>query len=62
MITQICPSQEEITRRWNWSTDFVCRLIRVDIGLRQYISEGVQIFVHWHFFKSNMTAATAKYH
>ena len=47
---------------WNWSTDFFCRLIRVYIGLRQYFSEGVQNFVHWHFFKSIMAAATAKYH
>ena len=22
------------------------------IGLRQYFSEGVQNFVHWHFFKT----------
>ena len=47
---------------WNWSTDLFCRLIRVYIGLRQYLSEGVQNFVHWHIFKSNMAAATAKYH
>ena len=31
-----------------------CRLIRVYIGLRQYFSGGVQNFVHWHFFKSNI--------
>ena len=34
---------------WNWSRLF-CRLIRVYIGLGQYFSEGVQNFVHWHFF------------
>ena len=32
------------------------------IGLRQYFSEGVQNFVHWHFLKSNMAAVTPKYH
>ena len=60
------PSLDVVRRKshigWNWSTDFFCRLIRVYIGLRQYVSEGVQNFVHWHFFKSNMAAATAKYH
>ena len=45
---------------WNWSTDFFCRLIRVYIGLRQYFSEGVQNFVHWHFLKSNMNSLTTK--
>ena len=39
-----------------------CRLIRVHIGIRQYFAEGVQNVVHWHFFKSNMAAATPKYH
>ena len=47
---------------WNWSTDFFCRLIRVYVGLRQYFSEGVKNFIHWHFFKSNMAAATPQYH
>ena len=36
---------------WKWSTDFFCRLIRVYKGLRQYFSEGVQNFFHWHLKK-----------
>ena len=51
-----CISQEEITHR----VELEYR--RVYIGLRQYFSEGVQNFVHWHFLKSNMAAVTAKYH
>ena len=38
------------------------KIVIVYIGLRQYFSEGVQNFVHWQFFKSNMAAATDQYH
>ena len=62
MILTSRNSQEEITHRVELQYRLFCRLIRVYIGLRQYFSEGVQNFVHWHFFKSNMAAAKAKYH
>ena len=37
-------------------------LILVHNGLRQHFPEGVQIFVQWHFLKSNMAAATSLNH
>ena len=55
-------SQEEITHR----VELEYRLfLSIDSSLyrpKTIFSEGVQNFVHWHFFKSNMAAATAKYH
>ena len=55
-------SQEEIKHGWNWSTDFF-----LSIDSRLYMPKiiffrGCAQFHKLAFFKSNMAAATAKYH
>ena len=61
IIVYLHISQEEIKHRVDMEYRLFCRLMRVYKGLRQYFSEGVQNFVHWHFLKSNMAAATPRH-